>query len=226
MNYFTWIFLALFAIILTLYVIFYIKKLETPKNVFSFLIIPFATAFFLSILNERFPDSLRIIQIQILAAIFTEISMLFQLKKNGNLKPAALLSYLMILASWNLLYFPEIYLIRIPSWFPVFFTILMTVCFAAFCFISKNKGFILFIFYALVFFAGGWLLYSALAELFFSHRLYSIFLTAGSITTTFQLLIYASEINIITKKYSQVIFEAGYLISFVIISTTGILMIF
>lgn len=226
MNYFIWIFLGLLTLILTLYIIFYIKKIKSPKIVFSFLIIPFASAFIISLLNERYPDSLRIIQIQILAALFTEIPMLLQLNKTKKLKPLALLSYLLILVSWNMLYFPTIYLIRIPSWFSVIFIIIMIALFGCFCFIAKTKSFPLCLFYAITFFAGGWLLYTALAELIFSHRLYSVLLTIGSISTLFQLLIYASEISIISKKYSQLIFETGYLLSFAIVSAAGILMIF
>ena len=226
MNYFIWIFLALFLIILTLYIFFYIKKIKSPKIAFSFLLIPFATVFILSILNERFPDSIRIIQAQILAAIFAEIPMLMQLCKKKNLKPLALLSYLLIIATWTILYYPTIYLIRIPSWFSVIFTILMITLFITFCFITNKRSFLLCIFYALAFFTAGWLLYTALAELFFSHRLYSVLLTIGSISTLLQLLIYASEMSIITKKYSQLIFEIFYLLSYSIVSTAGILMIF
>ena len=226
MNYFIWIFLGLLALILTLYIVFYIKKIKAPKIVFSFLIIPFATAFIISLLNERYPDSLRIIQIQILAALFTEIPMLLQLNKTKNLKFLALLSYLLILAAWNMLYFPTIYLIRIPSWFSAFFIIIMITLFGSFCFITKTKSFFLFLFYAAAFFAGGWLLYTALAELIFSHRLYSLLLTIGSITTLFQLLIYASEMTLISKKYSQPLLESCYLLSFAIVSAAGILMIY
>lgn len=223
MNYFIWIFLSLLVITLTLYIIFYNKK---QKIVFSLLIIPFTAALLTSILTERFPDSARIIQVQILVSLLTEIIMLLQLKQKKSLKPLAMLLYLFIFAVWNSLYFPAMYIIRIPAWFSVIFTIIMTFLFLAFCFIARNKSFILFIFYALSFFAGGQLLHIALAELIFTHRLYSIPLAIGSITSLIQLLIYSSETYLITKKYSQLIFETSYLLSFAIVSAAGILMIF
>ena len=225
MNYFIWIFLALFVIILTLYIFFYIKNLGIPKTVFSFLLIPFASAFFTSILFERYPDSLRIIQTQILAAFFSEAAMLLQLKNEKSLRPLALFSYLLILAVWVNLYRPVIYLIRIPSWFPVIFTILMTALFAAFCIFTKTKKFLTLIFLALSFFTGSYLLFTALVELLFNHRLYSLLLTIGSITTLLQLLIYASDLHLVAEKYSQLIYESAYTMSFAVISAAGLLMI-
>jgi hypothetical protein len=100
----------------------------------------------------------------------------------------------------------------------------MTMSFFTFCFLSKNKSFKLFVFFALAFFTGGYLLYTALAELIITHRLYSLLITIGSITSLLQLIIYASELEVI-KRHSQLIFEITYLLSFALISSAGILMI-
>lgn len=223
MNYFTWIFAALLAVILSLYIIFYEKN---TKIIFLFLIIPFASTFFIAFLQERYPDSVRIIQVQAIAALFAEITMLFQLKKEGNTKFFAVLSYLIILLVWNYLYFPILFLIHIPSWFSVLFTIIEVILFAVSIFFAKHKSFPAIIFSAVVFFTVSSFFYTALTDLCFNHRLYSVFLTIGSLLSLLQLIAYTYEFKLVNKKYSQLIFEISFITAFSLISIAGVLMIF
>ena len=222
---FTSIFSVLFAVSLFLTVFFY-KRKNTITFVY-YLIIPLSFLVFLGLLFEKLPDSIDIIKSLILTSLSSQALFVFRSKLSEKIsKPAVLGAYFLTFTFWNSLYFPVLYLVRIPSWFSVIFCIIALGIFFAFCISSKKQNLLVYAITLVSFTAASFLGFAALSDLFFGKKLYTLILLSGTVLMAVNLFLFAADASLILKKPGKFISTMIFALSQIIIASAAIVMIY
>ena len=230
MIYFIWTFAFLFALDLFLCIFFQLKDFGLQKKITIFLLIPFSTALFLSILAQRLPDSIHVIRFLSATSFFCEVALFFYDRYKKNPESEKLLAFtrlsaLLTVILWIFLIYSALHLVRIPDWFSWIFVIAFAVFYIVFVFLQHGEGSLFYLYFALVFASTGFLIFTSLAELGYIPSLHSFVAFAGFLMFLSSIILNFSKKRQFTKKGRLFIFELLFIFSQIVTGTAATLMV-
>ena len=219
--------LGITAVLLSLYIFSYAKKLKTLVKITSFLLMPFSGAYAVLLLFDKLPDSMNIMTatfFSYIAATFCVI--LFYFEKNKFLRLLAILFFTASQICWTNIYFSSFFMYKLPTYALVLAIIFYAGLVISIFILIKKKTLFNFITSAAVLALTTLFAFCALITLCFGKQLYSIALLGAAILTEFVTVYYILQTERFEFKHGDFIRLIIFLISQTLTATSGIIMFY
>lgn len=227
MNICSWIFLGLFVVSLSLYLVFYTKKFEIAKRVFVSLLVPELTVLCASILINSLPDSFHVLMVLIFSCLLMGASIIFFIfETSKKARIYARLCFLIYGLIWSELFSSIFYFYHIPAWITVLASLIYILIYLVSMFFMGKQNFNYYLWNFVFFAVNGFFNFCSLLTLVYEPVWYSIFLFLSSLCIIGVSVYYSMSYRKFHFKYQEPVRNLSFVLIHLLICAACTFMLY